>query len=149
MEVILLSDVKGIGKKGETKSVSDGYATNFLIPKKLAVRKTAESVKVLERQNEQKRLEEEHKKEIALKNKEELEKITLEFKARKQAKGQMAGSISTKEVENKLKEQYGITIDKRKFVEKYPINAFGYTNLKIELYKGVIGVIRVHVTEEE
>ena len=61
----------------------------------------------------------------------------------------MAGSISTKEVENKLKEQYGITIDKRKFVEKYPINAFGYTNLKIELYKGVIGVIRVHVTEEE
>lgn len=149
MEVILLNDVKGIGKKGETKTVNDGYANNFLIPKKLAVRKTEESLKVLEKQNEQKRLEEEAKKAEALKNKELLESITLEFKAKKQAKGQMAGSISTKEVEAKLKNEHGIIIDKRKFVEKYPINAFGYTNLKIELYKGVIGVIRVHVSEEE
>ncbi len=149
MEVILLSDVKGIGKKGETKSVNDGYANNFLIPKKLAVRKTEESLKVLEKENEQKRLEEEAKKAEAIKNKELLESITLEFKAKMQAKGQMAGSISTKEVEAKLKNEHNISIDKRKFVEKYPINAFGYTNLKIELYKGVIGVIKVHVSEEK
>lgn len=149
MEVILLSDVKGIGKKGETKTVNDGYANNFLIPKKLVVRKTEGSVKVLEKQNEEKRLEDERKKQEANLNKEKLEGIVLEFKARKQAKGQMAGTISPKEVENKLKEEYGIIIDKRKFVEKYPINAFGYTNLKIDLYKGIIGTIRVHVSEEE
>ena len=61
----------------------------------------------------------------------------------------MAGKISTKEVEEKLKEEYGIIIDKRKFVDKYPINAFGYTELKIELYKGIVAKIRVHVSEEK
>jgi len=149
MEVILLADVKGIGKKGETKTVNDGYAVNFLIPKKLVVKKTEESLRELNKQKQEEQERQAALKAEAEKNKIALESITLEFKAKSQAKGAMAGSISTKEVEQKLKAEYGIVIDKRKFVEKYPINSFGYTNLKIELYKGVIGQIRVHVTEEK
>ena len=130
MEVILLKDVKGLGKKGESKTVSDGYAKNFLIPRKLVVRKTEESLAEL-------------KKEQA-----KLETIVVEFKLKAHADHTPAGSVSTKEVEKELKDKYGIIIDKRKFVDKYPMNAFGYTNLKIELYKDVIGTVRVHLVEE-
>lgn len=149
MEVILLKDVKGVGKKGETKTVSDGYGNNYLIKNKLAVRKTEGSVVFLEKEKAAEAEKEEQLRQEALKNKEKLESITLEFKAKAQGSGNMAGTISTKEVEERLKKEYGISIDKRKFKEKYPINAFGYTNLKIELYKGVIGTIRVHVSEEK
>ncbi len=149
MEIILLQDIKGLGKKGETKSVNDGYANNFLIKKGLAIKKTEGSVSFLEKEKAEEAKKQEELKEEAIKNKEKLDTIVLEFKAKAQAKGAMAGSISTKEVEGKLKKEYGISIDKRKFVEKYPINSFGYTNLKIELYKGIIATIRVHISEEK
>lgn len=148
MEIILLQDVKNIGKKGETKTVNDGYANNFLIKKGLAVRKTEASLAQLEKEKALEAKKQADLKEEALKNKEKLEAITLEFKAKSQAKGAMAGTISPKEIVEKLEKEFEIKVDKRKFVEKYPVNAFGYTNLKIELYKGVIGTIRVHVSEE-
>lgn len=149
MEVILLQDVKGIGKKGETATVNDGYANNFLIPKKLCVKKTAGSVATLNRQIEdKKRLDEENKKK-ALETSEFLKTLTLEFKAKAQKDGSMAGTISTKAIAEKLKNDYNIEIDKRKFVDKIVVNAFGVSNLKIELYKGIIGVIKVHVSEEK
>ena len=87
MEIILLKDVKGIGKKGETKQVSDGYANNYLIPHKLAVIKTKESLDTLNKQKEAERLEQERLKEIALKNKAKLESMTLEFTAKSQKDG--------------------------------------------------------------
>ena len=149
MEVILLQDVKGIGKKGETKKVADGYAQNYLIPRKLALRKTLETVKELNRQNELEAKKQEALKEEALKNKEKLDNLVLEYKAKAHADGTMAGSISTKELEKDLLEKYQIRIDKRKFIDKFLLNAFGYTNLKIELYKDVIGTVRVHITEEK
>lgn len=148
MEIILLQDVKNIGKKGETKEVNDGYANNFLIKKGLAVRKTEASLAQLKKEQDLEAKKQALLKEEALQNKEKLENITLEFKAKAQGKGNMAGTISPKEIVEKLEKEYSIKVDKRKFVEKYPVNAFGYTNLKIELYKGVIGTIRVHVSEE-
>ena len=114
MEVILLADVKGIGKKGETKKVSDGYASNYLIPRKLAVRKTEGSMQVLNKQNEDERIKQEKLKAIALETKEKLESITLEFKAKPQADGSLSKNVSFKEVENKLKTEFNIVIDKRK-----------------------------------
>ena len=148
MEVILLKDVKGLGKKGESKSVSDGYAKNFLIPRKLVVRKTEESLAELKKEQAEEAKRQEALKEEAIKAKEKLETIVVEFKLKAHADHTPVGSISTKEVEKELKDKYGIIIDKRKFIDKYPMNAFGYTNLKIELYKDVIGTVRVHLVEE-
>lgn len=149
MEVILLSDVKGLGKKGESKTTSDGYANNYLIPHKLAIRKTPGSVKVLEKQNKDEELRQEALKKTAIEYKDILDSLTLEFKAKAQANGAMAGTISTKEVEKKLKDDFNVVIDKRKIIDKYPINAFGVTNLKIELYKGVVANIKIHVVEDK
>ncbi len=148
MEVILLQDVKGLGKKGDTKSVNDGYASNFLIPRKLAVKKTEGSVKVLNQQIENERLRQEELKAKAIEIKAKLETITLEFKAKPQANGSLSKNVSFKEIEQKLKAEYDIVIDKRKIIDKFLINAFGFTKLNIELYKGVIGTIKVHVVEE-
>lgn len=149
MEIILLKDVKGIGKKGESKNVADGYAQNFLIPRKLAIKKTEESLKELNRQKEAEAKKQEALKQEAIKNKAKLETIVLEYKYKAHADGTMAGSISTKEIEKDLFDKYQIKIDKRKFIDKFLLNAFGYTNLKIELYKGVIGTVRIHIAEEK
>jgi len=148
MEIILLSDVKGVGKKGESKTVADGYAINFLIAKKLAVRKTAESLNNLKKEQAKEDEKQANLKAEAVKSKNKLEKITLEFKAKGAKEHIMIGEISTKEVAKVLSEQYNIDIDKRKFVDKIKINAFGVTVLENELYKGVIAKVKIHVTEE-
>ena len=148
MRVILLQDVKKVGKKGQTVEVSDGFAANFLFPRKLAVKETKKSVEILEQQNEDARIAKEKAKEEAIRIKEQLEKITLEMKL-KANNGKVFGSISFKQVEEALKSQFNIIIDRRKIITKDPINQLGYSRLEIELYKGVIGIINVHVTEEK
>lgn len=149
MEIILLTDVKGVGKKGETKVVSDGYANNFLIKKNLAVRKTSESIHNLNLEKARLERQEQELKELALKQKEQLKSIVLEFKAKVGNNGYMIGEISTKEIASTLDAKYKIKIDKRKFVDKIKINSFGNTILKIELYKDVVAEIKVHVSEEK
>ncbi len=148
MQVILLQDVKGVGKKGQTIEVSDGYGNNFLIPRRLAVAATKRSIEILDLQNENKRLEEEKKKEEALKLAEKLKNIILEFKASSGKDGRMFGSISSKQICELLKSQHGIIIDKRKFVDRDTVNVFGITNIKVELYKGVIATFQVRVLEK-
>lgn len=148
MEVILLKDVKNVGKKGETKTVADGYGKNFLIKQGLAVIKNSESVHALNLEKAHQAKLEAEKKELAEQTKERLEKITLEFKAKASKDGKMFGEISTKEIEKILKTQHQIEIDKRKIVNKVKVNEFGITKLDVELYKGVIGTIKVHVSEE-
>ncbi len=148
MKVILLKDVKNVGKKDQIVEVSDGYAANFLFPRKLAIKMTSKGIEVLNDQQEEKRQEEQKKKEQALKDKEVIENLVLEFTATSSKDGRMFGTISPKQIELEIK-KHGINVDKRKFVEKYPVNAFGYTNLKIELYKDVIAQVRVHVTEKQ
>ena len=149
MKVILLQDVKNVGKKGEEKVVNDGYATNFLLPRRLVVPSTDKSKEILNNQKQQEADRQAELKRIALDTKVKLEKSTLEFVASTGPDGRMYGSISTKQVEEQLLAKHGLSIDKRKFVEKYQINSLGYTRLKIELYKGVIGEINVHVSEKK
>ncbi len=149
MEVILLNDVKGVGKKGEIVNVSDGYGNNFLVKKGLAVRKTTDSLNQLKREQRKESEKQAELKAEAEKNKVILEGLTLEFKAKAAKDGRMIGEISTKEVAKVLETQYKIVIDKRKFVDKIRINAFGISRLHIELYKGIVAEIKVHVSEEK
>ena len=135
MKVILLQDVKSVGKKNQVVEVSDGYAQNFLIPKKLAVKSTEKGLEVRDRQIQNEKEQFIQKQEEAKKVGEKLQTIVLEFTAPSSKDGRMMGTISQKQVVEMLRDKYSIVIDKRKFQDKYPINAFGYTNLKVELFK--------------
>lgn len=153
MRVILLQDVKKIGKKGETVNVSDGFGNNYLIPRGLATASTEASQKQLARDNAEEQARQKALKAEAEKIKERLEHINVEFTAKVGKDGRMFGSISPKEIEEQMLKQWGIQIDKRRFLDKTPANALGYTRLKIELYKGsegtVVGTVNVHISEAQ
>lgn len=149
MKVILLTDVKNIGKKDSVCEVNNGYAMNYLIPRKLAVPYTSGSQAVLNKQQEVIAKRNEELKAEAIKTKGLLETTIVEFKAKASPDGRMIGSISYKQVEEELLNKHNIKIDKRKFIDKYQINAFGTTKLNIELFKDIIGVVNVHVSEEK
>lgn len=153
MKVIMLQDVKKIGKKGETVVVSDGYGVNYLIPRGLAKASTDSSQKQLARDNVAEEARQKELKAEAEKVKAKLEGLTVEFALNVGSDGRVFGSISTKEIAEGLLKQHGIEVDKRKFIDKTPANALGYTRLKIELYKGsqgqVVGTVNVHVSEQK
>lgn len=149
MKVILLKDVKGIGKKDATVNVKDGYATNYLIPNGLAVKLTEGSKNVLDKQKADRAQKDAEDKKEAQEVAKKLEGITLEFTANTGADDKMFGTISFKQIEEELKAKYKITIDKRKFIDKTPVDRLGYTKLRIELYKGVEGVVTVHVSSNK
>ena len=146
MKVILLSDVKKVGKKGEIVEVSDGYGRNFLLNKKLAVLATKKSMEILDEQNLQHDLEEKQKEADAQALKQKLTKITLEFHVKTGEGGRVFGRVSTKQIVEQLQRVHAIKIEKRKFIDTDAITSLGYTDVKVDLYKNkVIGVIRVHV----
>lgn len=148
MKVILLQDVKGVGKKNQTVEVAQGYGQNFLIARKLAVLSTPGAIKVKEKQIEQEKTDYDNKKKEAQEIANKMKEIVLEFHAPSSKDGRMFGAISFKQIAEELKAKHNIIIDKRKFVDKFPVNAFGYTNLQVELFKDVIAPIRVHVVEK-
>ena len=149
MEVILLADVKKVGKKNQTVNVSDGYANNFLFKQHLAVPVSKKSVEILENQKETARIELENQKKEAEKLAETLKGITLEFKAKVGKDSKLFGSISLKQIEEEMKAKHNIIIDKRKFIDKGPLDMLGLYRLRIELFKGVIGEVQVHIGEKE
>ncbi len=148
MEVILLKDVKGVGKKQQTVNVSDGYANNYLLPKKLAVKVSKKSIEVLAKEKEDERIAEENAIKEARINADKLQDITITFKLKTGEQGRVFGSISTKQISDALLAQYNINIDKRKFLDKGPFDSLGYYNLKIELYHGVVATIKLHIEGE-
>ena len=153
MKIILLADVKGVGKKGMTVDAKDGFAKNFLITRGLAVISTDSNQKILAKNNAEEDARQQALKKEAEELAKRLEHINVEFKAKVGSDGRMFGAISPKQIEEGLKAQWNIIIDKRKFIDKYPANALGYTRLKIELYKGsageVVGTVNVHISEEK
>lgn len=149
MKVILLKDTKNVGKKDQILEVKDGYAKNFLFPNKLAVPYTQDNIENLNDQKAAEAARLEALKKEAIEIQEKLKNVVVEFKAKSGKGGAMIGTISAKQVELELLNKFGIKIDKRKISNKSTVNAFGYTNLEIELFKGVIGIIRVHVSEDK
>ena len=149
MKVILLSDVKKVGKKGEMVEVADGYGRNFLISKRLAVAATERSKEILAIQNHNHELEEQALEAKANEIKERLEEITLQFAVKIGAGGRVFGSVSSKQICEELNRKYNIIVDKRKFLDSEAISSLGVTYVKVDLYKNkVIGSIKVHVSEK-
>lgn len=147
MKVIFLQDVKGQGKKGEVKNVSEGYAQNFLIPRGLVRPATEGNVKTLEQQTaaEQKRKAQE--KEDAIQLGKKLEEITVELKAKAGEGGRLFGAITSKQVADAL-EKTGVKLDKRKIEMPEPIRSLGVTQVSVKLHPEVKSTLKVHVAEE-
>ncbi len=146
MKVILLQDVKKLGKKGEVKEVADGYGRNFLVARNLAVEATKRANEILDNQKAQDAQDEKEKELAAVALKERLATITLEFTIKAGAGGRVFGSVSTKQIIEQLNKKHQIYLDKRKMLDKDAISSLGYSHVKIDLYKNkVIGEIKVHI----
>ena len=148
MRVILLQDVKKAGKKGEMVTVADGYGQNYLIKNKLAVMATEHSKNELKKEKEKEAELEKQKEEKAKALKETMKEIVLEFKLSGGTNGRVYGAVSNKAIVDEMKKKHQIEIDKRKFIDFNPIQALGYTVVKVELYKGVIAEFKVHTSEK-
>ncbi|MBR3227735.1 MAG: 50S ribosomal protein L9 [Erysipelotrichaceae bacterium] len=146
MKVILLSDVKKVGKKGEVKEVADGYAKNFLLARKLAVQASESASKVLEKEKDEQARLDEIKRQEAEKVKEELEKKEVVFTV-KAKDGKVSGAISTGKITEELA-RMGITVDKKKFIDNEAVSVLGLSKVRVELYKNVIGTVNVVLKEE-
>lgn len=144
MKVILKSDVKKLGRKGDIVEVADGYGRNFLIARGLAVAATEKSREILAEQKQEEAAQEERNRIEAEKVAHEFEKVMLEFHVNSGKDGRVFGSVSTKQIAEELTRR-GYKVDKRKILDTAPIVSLGVTNVRIELYKGVIGTVRVNV----
>ncbi len=145
MKVILLQDLKGTGKKGEIVNVSDGYARNYLFPRKLAEEATEKNLKKWK----QKQKDEERKRqqEITEANKmvEKLKDITLVIKAKSGESGKLFGSLTNKEIAEELDKQYNIKLDRKKIVLPEPIKQLGEMELEVKVYAEISGKLKVRV----
>ena len=147
MKVILNADVKGQGKKGELKEVSDGYARNYLLPRKLATEATADNLNAF-------RLKEKAKaaqiaREKAEENARKLGAIQVKIAAKAGSNGKLFGSVTSKEISDALHEQFALTIEKQKIVQAEPIKSFGAYEVKCKLGYEVTGTIHVLVIEDK
>lgn len=147
MKVILLKDVKKIGKKDEIVDVADGYARNYLIPNGLAVLASSKGREILKQEKTDRKIEHEKKREEAKKVAQKLEKIVLEFDVKAGEGGRVFGSVSTKQIEEKLKKQHKITVDKRKFKPSAPVNTLGFNKIEVTIYDDVTGTITVKLNQ--
>jgi len=148
MEVILLSDVKALGKKNEVVKVSDGYARNFLFPKKLAVEANAVNKNAVEIHNKAEEEKKKNEKIKALADKEAIEKIELTIKAKGSAT-KLFGAITVAEISEELEKQYKIVIDKKKINVSSAIKTYGEYTAELRLYPEIAAKISVHVIPED
>ena len=147
MKVILQQDVKCQGKKGQLIDVSDGYARNFLLPKKLAVIATAENLNTMKQQEKARLAQEAAERAAAMEIVEKLKGCMVKIPAKAGNGGKLFGSVTSKEVSEALKVQFGIDIAKTKIVMDDPIKAFGTYQLKCKLGYEISGTVNVVVTE--
>lgn len=147
MKVILLEDVKSLGKKGDIVNVSDGYARNAILPKKLGVEATAKNLNDLKLQNQHAEKIAQENLEKAQKLAEQVEKLKVEVKLKSGDGGKAFGSISAKEIAAALKEQSGIELDKKKMQLSEPIKALGSYEVPVKLHSKVTAKLNVHVSE--
>ena len=148
MKVILLQDVKSLGKKGEIVNVNDGYARNFILPKKMGVEATGKNLNdlKLQKNNEKKVAQENLENAKALAAKLAEGQVELQFKVGEG--GRTFGSVSSKEIAEAVKEQMGLDVDKKKIQLKEAIKSLGFHNVAVKLHPEVTAELKVHVKEE-
>ena len=148
MKVILLSDVKGQGKKNDVVEVSDGYAKNFLFPRKLAKAADAQSLNDIKGREEARLYRIATEKKEAQELAKRLETLVVKIPASSGADGRLYGSITTKDISERLQADHGIAIDKRKLVLSENIKAYGKYEVEAKLYTEVVGKVYVLVCEK-
>lgn len=149
MKVIFVKDVKGKGKQGEVKDVAEGYARNYLLKNKLAIEATPGNLKALDAKKRKDAQQEQKEKEEAIQLKDKLADLTVELQAKSGEGGRLFGSITNKQIAEKLAKDYGHKIDRRKIELNEPIRTLGYTTVPVKLHPEVSGSFKVHVTEQK
>ena len=149
MKVVLLADVKGSGKKGELVNVSDGYARNFLFPKKLAKEANAQALNELKNAEESKALKIKQETEAAQASADKINGKSVSILAKAGQGGKLFGSVTAKEIAEAIKKQYGVDVDKRKIDTKGDMKAFGTYECEVKLYSGITATVKAVVTEKE
>jgi large subunit ribosomal protein L9 len=147
MKVLLLADVKGQGKKDQIVEVSDGYARNFLFPKKLAIVADAKAISETKSKEEAKQFKLKEEKAAAKALAEKLSTLTVRITATSGADGRLYGSVTSKDIAEKLKEQHKVDIDKRKLVLNESIKAYGTYEIEVKVYPEVSAKLKVAVCE--
>ena len=147
MKVIFNTDVRGQGKKGEMKEVSDGYARNYLIPRGLAAEATADNINAMKLKEKAKAAQIAREKAQAEENARKLEGVQVLIRARAGSSGKLFGAVTSQEICDALKEQFDIDIEKNKIVQSEPIKTFGSYTVKAKLGYEVSGNINVLVVE--
>ena len=149
MEVVLLADVKSLGKKDAIVTVSDGYARNFLFPKKLAVEATKANLNTLKQQMAAAQRQADEQLAQAKLQAMEMEKVRVVIPVKTGAGGKLFGAVSSKEIAEAIKEQYGYDIDKKKILLSEPIKTVGEEKVAIKLHREVNAQIQVAIVEAE
>ncbi len=148
MQVILLEDVKSLGKKGDIVKVSDGYARNFVLPKKLGVEATQKNLNELKNQQKRDSIVAQQQLDDAKAFADRIGKETVQVTMKAGEGGRVFGSVSSKEIANAAKEQFGFEIDKKKLQMPEPIKAFGTYEIPVKLHPQVTATLKVSVKEQ-
>ncbi len=145
MKVILLSDIKGVGKKDQVIEASDGYARNFLFPKKLAVEANSTNMNNLKAKQESNQYRKDVEKQEAQKIAEKLKGIMLKVRVKAGENGKIFGGVTSREIAEGLKKDYNIVIDKKKIMLADTVKTLGTITVDIKLYEGVTGKLKVDI----
>lgn len=147
MKVIFNEDVKGQGKKGELKEVSSGYARNYLLPRKLATEATADNLNAFKLKEKAKAAQIAKEKAQAAEYAEKLSAVQVTIRAKAGANGKLFGAVTSQEISEALKEQFGMDIEKNKIVQQEPIKAYGSYTVKVKLGYEISGNVNLLVVE--
>ena len=148
MKVILMEDIKGVGKKDQIINASDGYARNFLFPKNKAVEANKENLAKLKARENSRQYKKDQEKEKAQEIANKLSKIIIKIKVKVGENGKIFGGVASKEIVEILKKEHNIEIDKKKIELKETIKVLGKTNVRIRLYEGIYGNLKVDLISE-
>ena len=148
MKVILLDNIKGVGKKDEIINASDGYARNYLLPKKLAVEANAENMSKLNNKKESANYKKDQEKQNAEELAKKLKGIMLKIKVKAGENGKIFGGVTSKEISENLKNQYNFIVDKKKIELKEAIKTLRSFNVSIKLFEGITADLKVEVISE-